>query len=64
MFREIAFPFYMAVTLLEHGEWLIRRGRADDSEPVLAEVRAVFDGLRASPWIERADRVRAGSLHS
>jgi class 3 adenylate cyclase/tetratricopeptide (TPR) repeat protein len=53
LFREIAVPFYMAVTLLEHGEWLAREGRASDAAPLLVEAREVFERLRAEPWLER-----------
>jgi len=53
LFREIAVPFYMAVTLLEHGEWLERQGRADEATPLLDEARAVFERLHAEPWLER-----------
>jgi tetratricopeptide (TPR) repeat protein len=53
LFREIAVPFYMAVTLLEHGEWLAREGRAGEAGPLLDEARAVFERLRAKPWLDR-----------
>jgi class 3 adenylate cyclase/tetratricopeptide (TPR) repeat protein len=53
LFREIEFPFYMAVTMLEHGEWLERAGRSDDAGPLLDEARQVFERLRAKPWLER-----------
>jgi tetratricopeptide (TPR) repeat protein len=53
LFREIAFPFYMAVTLLEHGEWLVRAGRADEASPLLEEAREVFERLQGKPWLER-----------
>jgi hypothetical protein len=53
LFREIEFPFYMAVTLLEHGEWLERAGRAEEAGPLLDEARDVFEHLRAKPWLER-----------
>jgi hypothetical protein len=59
LFREIACPFYLAVTQLEHGEWLAGQGRASESEPLLAESREVFEGLRARPWVERCDAVIA-----
>ena len=53
LFREIAVPFYMAVTLLEHGEWLAQAGRSDEASPLLDEAREVFERLRAKPWLER-----------
>jgi class 3 adenylate cyclase/tetratricopeptide (TPR) repeat protein len=56
-FREIGYPFWMAIALLEYGEWLDGRGRGIDAAPVAAEARSIFEGLQARPWIERADRV-------
>jgi tetratricopeptide (TPR) repeat protein len=52
--RKLELPFHLAVCLLEHGEWLVARGRAGDAEPLLAEAREAFDRLDAGPWLERA----------
>ena len=41
-FRELEIPFWLAVTLLEHGE-----------EQGLAEAREIFERLEATPWLER-----------
>ena len=49
--------FYLAVTELEHGEWLAPRGRRDEAEPRLAEAREIFERLGATPWLERAAAV-------
>jgi len=54
LFRELGLPFWLAVTLLEHGE-LTR------DEASLAEAREIFAGLKATPWLERADGL-AGKL--
>jgi class 3 adenylate cyclase/tetratricopeptide (TPR) repeat protein len=56
LFREVGTPFWLAVTLLEHGEWLLEQGRADDARPHLEEAREVFTGLGAQPWLERLAR--------
>jgi class 3 adenylate cyclase/predicted ATPase len=58
LFRQLSMPFLLAVTLLEHGEWLDSKGRADDAEPLLAEAREIFERLRAKPWLERLDSIR------
>jgi hypothetical protein len=58
-FRELGTPFWLAMTLLEHAEWLAREGRTDDASPVLAEAREIFERLGARPWLERADRLAA-----
>ena len=52
-FRGIPMPFWVAVTLLEHAEWLIGRGATGEAGPLLAEARELFEALRARPWIER-----------
>ena len=56
-FREYNFPFWLAVTELEHGEWLVRHDRAADAEPLFAEAQAIFERLEARPWLERAAEV-------
>ncbi|HUY23699.1 MAG TPA: adenylate/guanylate cyclase domain-containing protein [Candidatus Saccharimonadales bacterium] len=52
-FRELAALFDLAVTLTEHAEWLIDRGRADKARILRNEAREIFEGLRARPWLER-----------
>ncbi len=59
-FREYSFPFWLAVTELEHGEWLLGEGRDAEAEPLLAEAREIFERLGAVPWLERLDRAHAG----
>ena len=56
LFRELAVPFYLAVTQLEHAEWLAGQGRRDETEPLLAEAREIFERLEAKPWLERVAR--------
>jgi ATP/maltotriose-dependent transcriptional regulator MalT len=62
LFRELATPFPMAVTLLEHGEWLIADGRGDEAGEALDEARDVFTLLAAAPWLKRLERVRGGDV--
>jgi tetratricopeptide (TPR) repeat protein len=45
-FREYGFPFWLAVTLLEHGE-------LTGDESLLDEAREIFERLQAKPWLER-----------
>jgi tetratricopeptide (TPR) repeat protein len=45
-FRELGLSFWLAVTLLEHAE-------ATGDESSLAEAREIFEGLKATPWLER-----------
>ena len=62
VFEGLGTPFFLAVTQLEHAEWLAARGDAADAAALQSAAREVFDRLRARPWLERADRleVRAG----
>jgi tetratricopeptide (TPR) repeat protein len=55
LMRELATPFPMAVTMLEHAEVLLAAGDPAGAEPLVAEARAVFEELRAAPWVERAE---------
>jgi class 3 adenylate cyclase/tetratricopeptide (TPR) repeat protein len=59
-FREYGMPFYLAVTLTEHGEWLIASDRAADAQPLLAEAREIFERLNAQPWLARLESAEAG----
>jgi tetratricopeptide (TPR) repeat protein len=56
-FREMAAPFWMAVVELELAECLSRWGRGDESTQLVAEAREVFERLKATPWVERTDRI-------
>ncbi len=51
-FRALKLPFWLAVTLLEHAESLARRGVSDDARR--SEATAIFEQLKATPWVERA----------
>ncbi len=53
LFRELDMVFWLAVTQLEHGEWLIREDRGLEAEPLFAEARATFERLEAKPWLDR-----------
>ena len=49
-FREYGIRFWLAVTLLEHGE-------LTGDAALLAEAHEIFEDLKATPWIERLDAV-------
>ena len=63
-FRELSFPFHVAVTMLEHGEWLAARAPHERVSPMLDEARATFERLHARPWIERLARVASRHRHA
>ncbi len=59
MFRELETPFWRAVALLEHVEWLSAgEGRAD-GEAMVTEAKDIFQKLRARPFLERLQRAAA-----
>jgi hypothetical protein len=47
--------------LLEHAEWLAGDGRGQEADPLAAEAREIFERLRATPYIERLDRLPVGA---
>ena len=51
--REFDLTFHLAVTQLEHAEWLIAQSRAGEAQSLLAEARETFEQLQATPWLER-----------
>jgi hypothetical protein len=51
--REFGFVFDLAVTQLDHAEWLTTQNRVEDAQPLLTEARATFEQLQAIPWLER-----------
>jgi tetratricopeptide (TPR) repeat protein len=53
LFQELALPFHLAATRLEHVEWLADAGRAEEAQPLLEEAREIFERLEARPWLER-----------
>jgi class 3 adenylate cyclase/tetratricopeptide (TPR) repeat protein len=59
IFREYGIPFWLAVTQLEHGEWLSGQGRGEEAQPLLAEAREILERLEATPWLDRLDAIRA-----
>ena len=58
-FREIGLPFDLAVTLLEHGTWLLERGDRERARPLVDEAREIFDRLQATPWLERVEALES-----
>jgi class 3 adenylate cyclase/tetratricopeptide (TPR) repeat protein len=62
LFREMEMPFWLAVTLLEHGEWLVREARGQEAEPVLDQAEGIFESLKARPWLDRLEVARRAAL--
>ena len=55
--REAGVPFWLAVTLAEHADWLAGRGELDRAAPLAGEAAQIFERLGARPWIERTARI-------
>jgi class 3 adenylate cyclase/tetratricopeptide (TPR) repeat protein len=53
LFRELSTPFWLGTTLLEHAEWLVQGGHAEEAESLIREARELFQALEARPWLER-----------
>ncbi|MFY9588256.1 MAG: AAA family ATPase, partial [Actinomycetota bacterium] len=60
-FRAVKMAFWIAVTSLDLGSWLVSQGREPDAKPVLDEAAEIFGALRAGPWLERVEQVYAGN---
>ena len=58
-FRDAEMPFEQGVTLIEFAEWLSDQGRRDEAETLALEARALFEQLRARPWVDRVERLLA-----
>jgi class 3 adenylate cyclase/tetratricopeptide (TPR) repeat protein len=57
LLREVGARFWLAIVLLEHGEWLADSGRGEEAEPLLEEAREIFERLEAAPWLQRLEAV-------
>ena len=53
IFRDAEMPFHQAVTQLELAEWLSSQGKVTSSASPLQEAHAIFEKLKALPWLER-----------
>jgi class 3 adenylate cyclase/tetratricopeptide (TPR) repeat protein len=56
LFREFGLVFHLAVTELEHAEWLVGEERAGEAQPLLVDAQETFERLQATPWLERAKK--------
>ena len=54
LFRGLSLEFWLAVTLLEHGEQLTEQNGGAGAGRLIAEAREIFERLGATPWLERA----------
>ena len=52
-FRRVGARFDLALTLLDHAEWLVDSGSVADADARLSEAMAIFEELGADPWLDR-----------
>ena len=57
--RDLGAVFDLAVSQLEHAEWLIGQAKPKQVPPFLEEAAATFDRLNARPWQKRLDQAQA-----
>lgn len=53
-FTQIGMPFWLAVTQLEHAEWLMANGRDAEAVRLVDDATLMFERLQARPWLDRA----------
>jgi predicted ATPase/class 3 adenylate cyclase len=59
--RALELPFHLAVVQLQHGEWLMARGRPGDARPLLAEARETVEHLDAKSLLKRLETAEAAA---
>ena len=57
IFDDHGLVFWLAVTQLEHAEWLVGQDRGAEAERLLDEARETFERLEAAPWVRRLEAV-------
>jgi class 3 adenylate cyclase/tetratricopeptide (TPR) repeat protein len=55
IFEERSMRFWLAITRLDWGEWLMGQGREDEARPLLEQARDTFQRLGAAPSLERVE---------
>lgn len=56
-FRLIPAVYDLAVTLVEHAEWLVTNDAVDDAGPIADEARRILEDLQARPMLDRLNHV-------
>ena len=57
IFLEIGDPFRRGQHLLAHAEWLATTDRSGEALVIAGDAAEIFRTLRATPWIERAEKL-------
>jgi hypothetical protein len=64
VFAELELPFFLAITRLEAAGRLLAADRESDAEPLVAAAAQAFEHLRATPWLDRVERLSPGATRS
>jgi class 3 adenylate cyclase/tetratricopeptide (TPR) repeat protein len=56
-FRGLGMRYKLGVALAEYGTWLERHESPQEAEALVAEARTIFEGLKATWWLERLDDI-------
>ena len=62
-FRELGYPYFLALTQLDHAAWLVAQDRPADAEPLLTPAAATFDRLGARPRLFLAQDLLSAMPH-
>jgi hypothetical protein len=50
--------------LTQSAEWLAGQGRAVEGRPLLDEAGVIFARLKATPWLDRVERIAGSQVTS
>jgi hypothetical protein len=64
IFHDAELTFFQACTQVELAEWLIGQSRPGDAEGPLNEAQAIFERLKARPWLERVEKASVAKVAS
>jgi Tfp pilus assembly protein PilF len=51
--RNLGKALLLGPVLVDYGRWLVQTGRTEEAEPLLEEARTLFEGMKATRWLER-----------
>jgi tetratricopeptide (TPR) repeat protein len=63
VFRELGYPYWLAMAQLDHAAWLAGQDRSADGAALLTEASAAFERLGATPALLRAQELMSGITH-
>jgi tetratricopeptide (TPR) repeat protein len=57
--RNLGKAALLGPVLVDYGRWLVQTGRTEEAAPLLEEARTLFEPMKATLWLERAEQVLA-----